>query len=138
MATAARSRGLRKATRDILQALVAVVGAGGAYALIELIVGTVHPSLGVILAFVFKILVTYAQNSMETRGTIPVFLPTPGVVTDGVHTTEQVVGTAVATVDSTVEETGELVGEVVSTAGRAAGTVVGTVTGNVGGLLGDD
>lgn len=125
----AQSRGTRKALRDLFQAVVATVGAGGAFALMEVAVGTVSPVWGVALAFVFKVMVAYAQNYLETKGSIGVMLPTPGLVT---KTEGGPVGQAVGTVDAVTTGTGEVVGQVLDT----TGDVVGSVTGTVGGLLG--
>lgn len=77
------NRGLRKAGRDIFQALVAVVAAGGATVAIDLVVGSVNPVVGVGLAVVFKVLVTYAQNDLEAKGKVPVLLPTQSLQTTG-------------------------------------------------------
>lgn len=126
MKNPARSRGLRKATRDILQVVISLVAAGGATAIIDLIVGSVDPVIGIILAFVFKILVTYAQNSLEARGSIPTLLPTPGLVTE---TTSGVVTTAVGTVDAVAESSTQVVGEVLNTAGKVVGGLTGAVSG---------
>lgn len=75
----ANSRGLRKGARDLVQSVVAVLAAGGAAAVIQLVVDNVNPAYGVLLAFVFKILITYAQNYLETAGKIPVLLPTAAI-----------------------------------------------------------
>jgi hypothetical protein len=122
----ALNRGLRKMGRDLLQ----VIAAGGATALVTLITGHLHPELAVIVAFAFKLLVTFAQNTAETNGSIPVVLPSPGLVTT---TTGGLVGTVVGTVDAVTSGTTQVVGDVVNTAGQA----VGAVTGTVGGLLTD-
>lgn len=124
----AQSRGLRKAGRDIFQAVLAVIAAGGGYALIDLIVDSVSPVIGVALALFFKILVTYAQNYLETRGSIPALLPTPGLITnDTGKTVDKVVGTVDVVADTAGAATG-VVGEVVNTAGNVVGAVTGTVT----------
>jgi uncharacterized membrane protein YjjP (DUF1212 family) len=125
----AQDRGVRKASRDIVQALVAVVGAGGAYALIDLIVGSVNPAYGIMLAFFFKILVTYAQNYLETKGKIPVLLPSPGLLT-----TEAggALGMVVGTVDTVADTSTSVVGEVLD----VTGGVVGGIAGAVGSLKG--
>jgi uncharacterized membrane protein YjjP (DUF1212 family) len=125
----AQDRGVRKASRDIVQALVAVVGAGGAYALIDLIVGSVNPAYGIMLAFFFKILVTYAQNYLETKGKIPVLLPSPGLVT---NTAGGVISEVVGTVDAVADTPTSVVGEVLNVSGK----VVGGVAGAVGSLKG--
>lgn len=122
--SAAQFRGTRKAARDLFQVVVGVVAGGGAYALLELIVDTVHPSVGVILAFVFKILTAFAQNYLETKGSIGVMLPTPGLVVAA----DDVADHAVATVDAVVDEAGGIIGAVTDTAGEVIGAVTGQTT----------
>ena len=133
----AQDRGLRKAGRDIFQSLIAVVAGGGATAVIGLIAGGFNPLIAAALIFLSKWMVTYAQNYLETKGSIGVLLPSPGLITT---TAGGTVGHAVGTVDTVVQATGEgaerttaVVGEVLDTAGKA----VGGVAGAVGGLLGD-
>jgi hypothetical protein len=136
----ALNRGLRKLGRDLLQ----VIAAGGATAVVALITGHLHPEVAVIVAFAFKLLMVFAQNTLETNGSIPVILPSPGLVTT---TTGGLVGKAVGTVDTVVQGAGATVAGVGATAAAAtqvvgavvdtAGQVVGNVTGAVGGLLGD-
>jgi hypothetical protein len=122
----AQSRGLRKAGRDIFQAVIAAIGGGGAYAVIDLLVDSVNPAVGVVLAFVFKIIVSYAQNYLETRGKIPVMLPAPGLITT---TTGGTVGKVVGTVDAVATGAGEVVGQVLGNAGGLVGSVVGATPG---------
>lgn len=123
--TPAGSRGLRKATRDLFQSVLAVVAGGGSYALLEVIVGSVSPVWGVMLAFAFKVLVAYAQNYLETCGKIPAMLPSPGLVT-----TEPggLTGKVVATVDTALEAPGKVAGPVLGAAGNVLGAVAGTLT----------
>jgi hypothetical protein len=122
----ALNRGLRKVGRDLAQ----VVAAGGATAVVAMLTGHLHPEVAVIVAFGFKLLVTFLQNTGETAGAIPVLLPSPGLITTSAG---GLVGKAVGTVDAVTEGTGSVVGEVLNTAGKA----VGGVAGAVGGLLGD-
>lgn len=127
MTSPAASRGARKALRDAFQAVVAVVAAGGASLVIDLVVGHVDPVVGVVLAFVFKIMVAYAQNYLETAGKVPAMLPSPGLVTT---TAGGLSGKVVATVDTVVETTegaAAVVGDVIDTAGKAVGAVTGIV-----------
>lgn len=120
--SAAIHRGGRKAIRDLLQSVAAIAAAGGATALIDLITGSVKPELGVVLAFVFKVLFAFLQNSLETAGKIPVVLPTPGIVPSA----GGVVAKATGVVETTVEEVNGVVGD-----------VTGVVTDLAGGLLGE-
>jgi len=121
----ALNRGLKKLGRDLLQ----VIAAGGAVGVITLITGHLDPAMAVIVAFGFKLLTVFAQNTLETKGTIPVFLPTPGLVTTAAGGT---LGKAVGTVDAVTEGAGQVVGDVLDTTGKTVGGVVGAV----GGLLG--
>lgn len=121
----ALDRGLRKAGRDLLQ----VIAAGGATALVSMITGHLHPEIAVIVAFGFKVLTAFAQNTLETAGAIPVILPAAGLITTSAG---GAIGKAVGTVDAVTAGTGQVVGEVLNTAGKA----VGGVAGAVGGLLG--
>lgn len=123
----ALDRGLRKAGRDLLQ----VVAAGGATALVTMLTGHLNPELAVAVAFAFKLLVTFAQNTAETAGKIPVVLPSPGLVTT---TAGGAVSKVVGTVDTVAEGAGQVVGDVVDTAGK----VVGGIAGTAGGLTGEE
>ena len=117
----AGSRGARKAARDVFQSVLAVVAAGGTAALIDLIAGSVSPAVGVVLVVIYKILVTYAQNYLETRGTVPAMLPSPGLVTASDS------NKVVAVVEPVVEATGNVVGKVTNTAGGLVGTLTGEI-----------
>lgn len=133
---AATSRGLRKGTRDLLQAIAAVAASGGTVALIDLIAGSVNPSTGVILAFVFKVLFAFLQNWAETAGKIPTILPTPAIV-PAAETVDAVVADVAGTVDAVVDEAGNVVGEVTDTAGTVVGEVTGSVVEPVEEIVGD-
>lgn len=123
----ALNRGLRKVGRDLLQ----VIAAGGATALVTMLTGHLNPELAVAVAFAFKLFVTFAQNTAETAGKIPVVLPSPGLVTT---TAGGAVSKVVGTVDAVTEETGQVVGDVLNTAGVAVGGIAGVA----GGLLKGD
>lgn len=123
----ALNRGLRKVGRDLLQ----VIAAGGATAVVTMLTGHLNPELAVTVAFAFKLLMTFAQNTAETAGKIPVVLPSPGLVTT---TAGGAVSKVVGTVDAVTEETGQVVGDVLNTAGVAVGGIAGVA----GGLLKGD
>lgn len=133
MSSPAQSRGARKGVRDAIQAVLAVVAAGGATALIELVVDQLNPAYGVLMAFAFKIVIAYAQNYLETAGKIPVLLPTPGLVSavldpvKGAVTdaTPLVAPAAAATVDAVTDAAGKVTGDVVDIAGGVVGEVTG-------------
>jgi hypothetical protein len=75
-------------------------------------------------------LVTFLQNTAETKGLIPTLLPTAGLVTTAAG---GLLGSAVGTIDTVVQEGGTVVGDVVSTTGNVVGGVVGVGTGLLGG-----
>jgi hypothetical protein len=133
MPNPAQTRGIRKGLRDTLQAVLAIVAAGGATAVIDLVVGSVDPVVGVILAFVFKIMIAYAQNYLETTGKIGVLLPTPGLVTE--KAADAIITTTVGTVDTVTDVVGGVGGTVTGAVVDTTGTVVGSVTSQVGGLI---
>jgi len=116
--TPALSRGLRKFGRDVLQ----VVAAGGATAVVGVLTGHLNPEVAVLVAFGFKVFVTFAQNTLETAGKIPVVLPSPGLVTTSAG---GVASKVVGTVDAVTEGSAQVVGEVVNTAGQVVGAVAG-------------
>jgi hypothetical protein len=123
MSSPAHSRGFRKATRDVFQAVLAVIAAGGTTALLDMLLGHVNPAIAV----AYKILVTYAMNALETAGRIPVLLPTPGLATavgDGA-------AVAVGTVDVVADKVGEAVGEVSGTVESLTGELTGELIGEV-------
>lgn len=120
----AMSRGSRKAMRDLLQAVAAALAGGGAVALEALATDSVDPTLGVILAFVLKIVFTFIQNWAETRGSIGVLLPTPGLVAGATGAAPVVAGTVDAVAEKVGDTIGEVTGTVTSTAGELLGEVV--------------
>jgi hypothetical protein len=129
MAGPAQSRGLRKGFRDLLQAIAAAASGGGAVLLIDAVTGEFEPAIGVGIGFIMKIIFAYLQNYLETKGSIGVLLPTPGLITEEAGGT---VTKAVGTVDTVAETAGAatgVVGDVVNTAGELVGSVTGTVTG---------
>lgn len=122
----ALDRGLRKAGRAIFQ----MAAAGSLTALVDLLAHGLSPATASAVLIVWGVIVTFLHNYLETKGTIPVILPSPGLVTTAAG---GAVGTAVGTVDAVTQGTTQVVGDVVNTAGQVVGGVVGTV----GGLLGD-
>lgn len=118
MSSPALNRGLRKTGRDLLQ----VIAAGGATAVFSLITGHLHPEVAVIVAFGFKLLTVFAQNTLETKGVIPTILPSPGLVTTSPG---GLVGKVVGTVDTVADGGGGVVGNVLNTVGKVVGGVIG-------------
>lgn len=123
----ALNRGLRKAGRALLQ----VVASGGATALVNMIVGGLSPTVAPVVGFAWLVFFTFLQNAGETKGIIPVILPSPGLVTTSAG---GAVSKVVGTVDTVTEGTGQVVGDVLNT----AGSVVGGIAGAAGGLLGSE
>jgi hypothetical protein len=123
MSSPATSRGFRKAARDVFQALLAVVAAGGTTVLLDLILGHVDPIIAVPIGVAYKILVTYAMNALETKGSIPVLLPTPGLV----PSVGAGAAVAVGTVDAVAEKVGDAVGEVTGTVQSVTGELLGEI-----------
>lgn len=120
----ALSRGLRKAGRTVVQ-----LAAGGALtALVAAVADGLSPGTAAVVMAAWTVLVTALQNGAETRGVIPVILPTAGLVTT---TAGGAVTKVVGTVDTVVQSGNEVVGDVISTAGRVVGAVAGPV-GNLG------
>lgn len=136
MSGPASSRGLRKATRDVLQAIAAAASGGGSILLIDAITGNFEPTIGVIVAFVMKIVFTYLQNYLETAGKIPVLLPSPGLVSavlDPVtgatlDKTPLVAPNVGATVDALSDKTGAVAGAVTDLTGNVVGEVTGQLS----------
>lgn len=140
----ALNRGLRKLGRTVLQ----VIAAGGATALVDALANGLSPTARLAVATAWLLLVTFAQNTLETRGTIPTIFPAPGLiveapgkaVTKTVGTVTDAVGKVGGTVTAVVTESGQVVGDVVDTAGDVVGDVTGMVgdaVGGVGGAVGD-
>jgi hypothetical protein len=117
-------RGTRKALRDLLQAVAAVAAAGGTTALIDVVVDSVNPATGVVLAFVFKVLFAFLMNWAETAGKIPTLLPTPGLVPSVGAVAGKTVGVVETTVDTVGGTVGDLEGIVEDTAGGLLGVVL--------------
>ena len=64
------TRGLKKATRTLLQLIVS----GGLTATVTAITGTSKNALFILA--VWQVIVTFAQNTLEDTGSIPTLLPT--------------------------------------------------------------
>lgn len=127
----ALSRGLRKAGRSILQ----LVAGGGLTALVTILAHGLNPGTEGLIMAAFTALVAFLHNFLETGGTIPTILPTPGLVTTTPST--GVVAKTVGTVDTVTAGAGQVVGDVVSTAGNVVGGVAGTAGGLLGAVGGD-
>jgi hypothetical protein len=114
----ALTRGWRKAARTVLQ----IIASGGLTAAVDALAGGMTPEIRAVVAAVWLVVVTFAQNTLEASGRIGVLLPTPGVV----PSVGGLVTKGVGTVESSVENVGGAVGE-----------VEGIVTDTAGGLLGE-
>ena len=134
MSSTAQSRGSRKALRDVFQAALAVVAAGGTTAVVDLLITKVNPAYSVFLMLFYKVLITYIQNYLETAGKIPVLLPSPGLISpvnDSAPGEEDETPLLAPSAEATVEATVDTVGEVTGAVTDLAGDVVGQVTGTV-------
>lgn len=118
----AASRGIKKSIRVLFQ----TIAGGGMTAVVALIAGGLSPQWASTLTIIFGAFMALLQNYYETKGTIPVFLPTPGLVTT---TIGGVVSKTVGTVDAVTQEGGKVVGDVLNTAGDVLGGVTGIVPG---------
>jgi len=116
----AMSRGLKKAGRT----LVRLVAAGGLTALVDLTVHGLSPESAAAVMVVWGTVVSFLHNYLETAGTIPAFLPTPGLITT---TAGGVVTKVVGTTDTVVQAGNQVVGDVLSTAGKVVGGIAGPV-----------
>lgn len=118
MTSPALHRGWRKAARTLLQ----VIASGGLTAAVDTVAGGLSPNGKVIVAAAWLILVTFAQNALETRGTVPVVLPTPGLVPSAKNVAQNV-----AVVDTAVEKVGGAVGDVTGVVTSLGGELLGEV-----------
>lgn len=123
----ALSRGVRKALRSLLQ----LAAAGGLTWIVDLIAHGLSPAVSGLLVAAWGTLVAFLHNFLESNGSVPTILPTPGLVTTGPAT--GLVTNTVGTVDAVTTGAGQVVGDVVSTTGQ----VVGGVAGTAGGLIKD-
>lgn len=119
MSNPALSRGLRKAGRAIIQ----LVAGGGATALVDLLAHGLAPASAALIMAAFTAVASFLHNYLETNGTIPAILPTPGLITTSPST--GVVGKVVGTVDTVTGGAGQVVGDVVNTAGNVVGAIAG-------------
>jgi hypothetical protein len=108
--------------------VAAVLAAGGATAVIELVVDNVNPTYGVVMAFAFKILIAYAQNYLESAGKIPVLLPTPALVPVA-EAADAVVAPVAGAVEAVADEAGKVTGTVTDVTGGVIGRVTGLLKG---------
>lgn len=115
----ALTRGWRKAARTVIQ----IVASGGLTAAVDAIAGGLDGELRAVVAAVWLVVVTFAQNSLETSGKLPVLLPSPGLV----PAATKVVTPAVGPVEATAEKVGEAVGEVTGTVESVTGELLGEV-----------
>jgi polysaccharide pyruvyl transferase WcaK-like protein len=116
----ALTRGLKKAARSILQ----LVAGGALTALVAALAHGLSPDVEAVVMAAWTVLVALLQNTAETKGIIPVVLPTAGLVTT---TAGGAVTSAVGTADTVVQAGGQVVADVVSTAGKVVGGIAGPV-----------
>lgn len=123
--TPALDRGLRKLVRSIVQ----VIASGGLTVAVDQIAGGLSPTARTYVGAAWLMLVVFAQNFLETRGTIATFLPASGLITEApgrwLTKTVGVLSDTKGTVDVSVSKGGEIVGDVLDTAGDVVGDVTG-------------
>lgn len=125
MPNPAAMRGVRKGLRTLLQ----TIAGGGLTLLVNVLAGGLDPGVQGLVMAAFTALVAYLQNYFETKGTIPAFLPTPGLITT--KPADAVISVVTGTVDTVTDTVGTVTGAVLDT----GGTVVGSVTSQVGGVV---
>lgn len=119
MSSVAIHRGSRKAIRTLVQ----IIASGGLTAAVDVLAGGLSPNAKVLVGAAWLVVTAFAQNALESNGTIPALLPTPGLVgSEGA-----VAGKAVGTVDAVAEKVGDTVGEVTGTVTSTAGELLGEV-----------
>lgn len=133
MSSIPQSRGLRKLGRTVLQ-WAASIGTTGLTLVVAESVGVKFGPLAAVAFQAFWLfLYTYAQNTLETAGKIPVFLPAPGLVsqiltpvTGAVSDVTPIVAPTIsATVDAVSDITGDVTGAVTDLTGGVIGAVKG-------------
>jgi hypothetical protein len=118
--SAALQRGWRKAARTVLQ----MAAAGSLTAVVAAVADGLNPTVAGFVLAGWGVLVTFLQNYLETAGTIPTLLPTPGTVPS-----RGVAPVSVGTVATTVEDVGGDTSVVVGTVEGLEGEVLGEVSG---------
>lgn len=113
-------RAWRKAARTVLQ----MVAAGSLTAVVDLLAHGLSPARASALLAVWGVVVTFLHNYLETAGTIPVLLPTPGLVPSAAPIATKAVGV----VETSVDRVGDAVGDVEGVVTDIAGDLLGEVT----------
>jgi hypothetical protein len=113
---------LRKATRQIVQ----MAAAGSLTILVTALAHGLTPAVEGLVLAAWGVVVVFLHNWAETRGSIPVLLPTPGLVPS---VATGAVDTVLAPVAGAVEAVADEAGDVTGTVTDVAGEVVGTFTG---------
>lgn len=70
----ALSRGAKKAIRTVIQ----ITAGGGLTALVDVIAGGMQPNTKLLVLTAWTVVITFAQNTLETAHVIPTLLPTTG------------------------------------------------------------
>lgn len=119
MNSPALHRGLRKAIRTAIQ----LVAGGALTAAVNTFADGLSPNTKVYVLAAWTVLIALAQNALETRGTIPTLLPTPGLVPSVGGMAAKTVGV----VETTVDTVGDAVGDVTGIVEDVTGTLLGEV-----------
>lgn len=123
----ALDRGTRKGLRTLLQ----ITAGGSLTLLVTAIAGHLSPAVQGLVMGGFTALVAFLHNYLETNGTIPAILPSPGLVTT---TAGGLLTKTVGTVDAVAADGGKVVGDVLNTTGAVVGGVTSAATDLLGGI----
>jgi hypothetical protein len=96
---------------------------GGLTALVDLAAHGLAPAQAAAIMTVWTTLIAFGHNFLESNGTIPTLLPTPGIVPSAAPVLTQAVGT----VDTAVDQVGKAVGDVTGTVTDVTGKLLGEV-----------
>lgn len=127
--TIAVSRGLRKLGRTILQWILSLGSTGLTALMAEHLGINFSPVASVLFQALYLFIYTYAQNTLETAGKIPVLFPSPGLVSQVLTPVSGAVSDVTPMVAPAVSATVDAVSDV-------SGGVAGAVTDLTGGIVG--
>lgn len=122
------SPALHRAVKKGLRTVVQLVVGGALTAAVNQFADGLEPNVKVYVLAGWTVLIAVLQNGLEAKGSIPVLLPTVGIV----PSTGKLLGRAVGTVDTTVEAVGGAVGDVSGVVEGVRGELIGEVEGIFG------
>jgi hypothetical protein len=101
-----------------------MAAAGGLTALVDLAAHGLAPGAAGAILVGWGTVVAFLHNMLETSGTIPVLLPTPGIVPSAAPVVTQAAGTVETAVDQVGKTVGDVTGVVTDTTGKLLGEVI--------------